>query len=618
MQNIKLKVNEIVESIIKNIFEKHNINFEENIAEKLLEESSHHFSSDYSIACFKLSKVLKKNPVEIAKEIVEEFKTLDIDEEDNSSVIKDVKAENAYVNIWVNKRIYIKDVLDSYSKDGIFIGRDDSKKKEKILIEYSSPNIAKEFHIGHLKTTLIGEMLYRLFKYNGDDVTSINHLGDYGTQFGKLIEGYLRWKDEYDFEEKPLEALNDIYVRISNLCKEDEEVLEKCRENFKILESGDEEFTSIWQEFVNISLREFYKIYDILNVSFDEIKGEASYSKDLPKIVKLLEDKGILKDSEGAKIIKFDDERLDVALIVKSNGSTLYITRDIAAALYRIEKYDYDKSIYVVASEQNIHFEKLRQILRMIGVDEKYTKGLIHIPYGMVRLESGKMSTREGNVIKVKDLLEEAVERTKEILEEKEEENKNKLTEEEKEETARKVGIGAIIFSNLNTQLIKDEVFVWKNVLNFSGGSPYIQYITVRINSILKELGFNKYVDVNKPNLLLDSKDLFINYIDNLEEIAGKREDVDLSLYNELEENIFKKIHSFKEKIEETLVKKEPYILANYSLELSKMFSEYYTKNRIIVEDKNVQNARVHLIYIIYKILTTILNIFGIEIPEKM
>lgn len=621
MQNFKRKVEEIVESVLENIFSKLNIEDakkEEVNVKDLIEESSKHFSSDYSIACFKLAKVLRENPVKIAMQIEEEFKNLGLDYSDPTSVIKDVKAENGYVNIWLNKKIYVKDVLDSFSKDGIFIGRDKNAKKEKVLVEYSSPNIAKEFHIGHLKTTLIGEMLYRLFKYKGDDVVSINHLGDYGTQFGKLIEGYLRWKDEYDFNNNPLEILNDIYVRISNLCKEDEEVLEKCRDNFKKLEDGDPEFVEIWEEFVKISLDEFFKIYDILNVSFDEIKGEASYSKDLPKVVEILNEKGVLKDSKGAKIIEFDDEKLEPALILKSNGSTLYITRDIAAALYRIKTYDYDKSIYVVASEQNTHFVKLRKILEMIGVDKKYTEGLIHVPYGMVRLQSGKMSTREGTVIKVKDLLEESITRTEKILDEKEASNKSSIKEKEKKEIARKVGIGAVIFSNLNTQLIKDEVFVWDNVLNFQGGSPYIQYICVRINSILKELGYEKQKDGENPNLLLDNPNLFINYKDNIEKIAGKREDINKELYNELEEDIFKEIHSFKDKINETIEKKEPYILANYILGLSKLFSEYYTKNRIIVEDEEVKNARTHLIYIIYKILEVSLNLFGIEIPDKM
>ena len=614
MIDIKSQIIKIVNEVLNEIYIEKGLIKDEDLVLSLIEESSLHVSSDYSIACFKLAKDLKENPVKIAEEVNRRLniKIDELKEKNEECIIEKSENLSGYVNLWIKKEIYIKEVLDSLDNEGMFIGKGE-KKKEKVLVEYSSPNIAKEFHIGHLKTTLIGEMLYRLYKYSGDDVVAINHLGDYGTQFGKLIEGYLRWKDEYSFKENALEDLNNIYVRISNLCKEDEEVMEKCRDNFKKLEDGNPEYVKIWKEFVNLSLEEFFKVYDMLNVSFDEIKGEASYSEDMVKVVEMLDEKGILKDSKGAKIIDFNDDKLKEVLIVKSNGSTLYITRDIAAALYRMKKYDYDKSLYVVASEQILHFQQLKGILRLMGIDKKYVDGLIHVPYGMIRLESGKMSTREGNVIKVRNLLEEAVNRTKKILDEK-----DNLNEEEKEEVAKKVGIGAIIFANLNTQLIKDEVFVWDNVLNFQGGSPYIQYICVRINSILKSAGYIREVNKTKENFLGKDKNLFVNYVDNIEEIAGKREDIDINIYSEKALEIFKKLHEFKEKIKEAREKREPYILANYALDLSKMFSEYYTNEKILVEDKKEQNAKIHLIYAVLQVLTIILNIFGIEIPDKM
>lgn len=614
MIDIKSQIIKIVNEVLNEIYIEKGLIKDEDLVLSLIEESSLHVSSDYSIACFKLAKDLKENPVKIAEEVNRRLniKIDELKEKNEECIIEKSENLSGYVNLWIKKEIYIKEVLDSLDKEGMFIGKGE-KKKEKVLVEYSSPNIAKEFHIGHLKTTLIGEMLYRLYKYSGDDVVAINHLGDYGTQFGKLIEGYLRWKDEYSFKENALEDLNNIYVRISNLCKEDEEVMEKCRDNFKKLEDGNPEYVKIWKEFVNLSLEEFFKVYDMLNVSFDEIKGEASYSEDMVKVVEMLDEKGILKDSKGAKIIDFNDDKLKEVLIVKSNGSTLYITRDIAAALYRMKKYDYDKSLYVVASEQILHFQQLKGILRLMGIDKKYVDGLIHVPYGMIRLESGKMSTREGNVIKVRNLLEEAVNRTKKILDEK-----DNLNEEEKEEVAKKVGIGAIIFANLNTQLIKDEVFVWDNVLNFQGGSPYIQYICVRINSILKSARYIREVNKTKENFLGKDKNLFVNYVDNIEEIAGKREDIDINIYSEKALEIFKKLHEFKEKIKEAREKREPYILANYALDLSKMFSEYYTNEKILVEDKKEQNAKIHLIYAVLQVLTITLNIFGIEIPDKM
>lgn len=614
MIDIKSTIIKLVNEILNEIYIEKGIVKDENLVDSLIEESSSHVSSDYSITCFKLAKDLKENPAKIAEDlnIKLNIKIKELEEKNEECIIEKSENLSGYVNLWIKKEIYIKEVLDSLDEKGMFFGKGE-KKKEKVLVEYSSPNIAKEFHIGHLKTTLIGEMLYRLYKYSGDDVVAINHLGDYGTQFGKLIEGYLRWKDEYSFKENALEDLNNIYVRISNLCKEDEEVLEKCRDNFKKLEDGDPEYVKIWKEFVNLSLEEFFKVYDILNVSFDEIKGEASYSEDMVKVVEMLDEKGLLKDSEGAKIIDFNDDKLKEVLIVKSNGSTLYITRDIAAALYRMKKYDYDKSLYVVASEQILHFQQLKGILRLMGIDKKYVDGLIHVPYGMIRLESGKMSTREGNVIKVRNLLEEAVNRTKKILDEK-----DNLDEDEKEEIAKKVGIGAVIFANLNTQLIKDEVFIWDNVLNFQGGSPYIQYICVRINSILKSAGYIREVNKTKENFLGKDKNLFVNYVDNIEEIAGKREDIDINIYSEKALEIFKKLHEFKEKIKEAREKREPYILANYALDLSKMFSEYYTNEKILVEDKKEQNAKIHLIYAVLQVLTITLNIFGIEIPDKM
>ena len=614
MIDIKSTIIKLVNEVLNEIYIEKGIVKDENLADSLIEESSSHVSSDYSITCFKLAKDLKENPAKIAEDLNTKLniKIKELEEKNEECIIEKSENLSGYVNLWIKKEIYIKEVLDSLDEKGMFFGKGE-KKKEKVLVEYSSPNIAKEFHIGHLKTTLIGEMLYRLYKYSGDDVVAINHLGDYGTQFGKLIEGYLRWKDEYSFKENALEDLNNIYVRISNLCKEDEEVLEKCRDNFKKLEDGDPEYVKIWKEFVNLSLEEFFKVYDILNVSFDEIKGEASYSEDMLKVVDMLEEKGLLKDSEGAKIIDFNDDKLKEVLIVKSNGSTLYITRDIAAALYRIKTYDYDKSLYVVASEQILHFAQLKEILRLMGIDQKYVDGLIHVPYGMIRLESGKMSTREGNVIKVRNLLEEAVNRTKKILDEK-----DNLDEDEKEEIAKKVGIGAVIFANLNTQLIKDEVFIWDNVLNFQGGSPYIQYICVRINSILKAAGFKKEVDKKNENFLGKDKNLFINYIDNIEEIAGKREDIDINIYSDKALEIFKKLHEFKDKINESREKREPYILANYALDLSKLFSEYYTNEKILVEDEKEQKAKLHLIYAVLQVLTITLNIFGIEIPDKM
>ncbi len=597
MKNFKNQIIEILDNIL---VEK---NITEVKANELVDKSSNKFDSDYSIACFKLSKILKQNPIEIANELAKILS-------DEKYGFQKVESVSGYVNILINENEIIYEVLNRFKEKNRKFGELDSdEKKEVICIDYSSPNIAKPFHIGHLKTTVIGQCFKRLGTYLGDTVIGINHLGDYGTQFGKMIEGYNLWKSEYNFDENPIEALLDIYIRINNLCKEDENVLEKCRNNFKQLEDGDEEKVKIWEYFVEVSMKEFNKIYDILGVSFDSIRGESAYSKDLPGVIKFLADKNILTDSEGAKIVEFDDDT-PPCLIEKSNGSTLYITRDIATVLYRIKTYDYNQILYIVASEQILHFKQLKKIMEKAGIDKKYTDGIKHIPYGMIRLETGKMSTREGNVVKIEELLNESISRTNKILSEKENIN---LTDEEKQEIAKQVGVGAVIFWNLSNILIKDQVFKWENVLNFAGEtSIYIQYVNVRIKSILRELGYTrKLIKTEKYNLLADVEDNFNEIID-----INK---IDIKYLKSKEAmKLIKKIYEFSDVLRETKRKYETYILTSYLIELAKTFTEYYNKEKILVENEIEKNTKIYLIYILSNILEIGLNILGIESPDKM
>lgn len=469
------------------------------LANEIVEESNENFDSDYSIVCFKLAKEFKKSPLEIAEELKQLFIGI--------SEISYVENISGYINIYLNKEILVNELINEFEQNresfGINKEEKNNNSKKTILVEYSSPNIAKEFHIGHLKTTLIGAYLYRLNKYLGYNTIGINHLGDYGTQFGKLIEGYNLWKDEYDLNENPIEKLTEIYIRINELCNNDEEVLNKCRDNFKKLEEGEKEIVEIWQNFVDLSLKEFNKIYKKLNIKFDEIKGESTYSNDMIKVVQKLEEKGLIKISQGAKIVDLEKEGLGIALIQKSNESSLYITRDIATIFYRINKYDFDECLYIVASEQILHFRQLFRIVELMNIDKKYIKGLKHIPYGMVRLPSGKMSTREGNVIKVSDLLEDAVNKAYEkVIEKNKDDNESK-------EIANKVGIGAVVFSNLSTTLIKDQIFDLDEVLNYSGETgPYIQYNYVRIKNLFKENKIPNINDIN-INILIENKDSY-------------------------------------------------------------------------------------------------------------
>ncbi len=532
---------------------------------------------DYAFPCFKLAKELKKAPPLIANEIKEK---LELDEN-----IEKVEIIGGYLNFYINKLALTKNVLVEIDKAGNNYGSNNTGNGKTILVEYSSPNIAKPFHIGHLRNTVIGAALYNIYKYLGYNTIGINHLGDYGTQFGKMIEGYKRWGKEYDLESNPIDECMKIYVRINNLCKEDENVLEICRENFKKIEEGDPYCVEVWNKFKDLSLKEFQKIYDLLGVKFDSLKGEAFYSDKMDEVVEKLETKGVLKDSEGAKIVDLEDKGLGVCMIKKSNGSTIYATRDLAAVLYRARTYNFDKCLYVVAYEQNLHFKQIFEVAKYLDIPEKCLKGLEHVAYGMVRLTTGKMSTREGTVVKVEELLNEAVDRVEKIIEEKNPNMQNK------KEEAKKIGIGAVIFNNVCSTIIKDQVFDWNIALNFNGETgPYIQYVYVRTKSVLEKA----------------------NYIPKIEEI-------DFNLLQDKESlKVIRTLYNFEDVLMSIVQKNEPSILARYLIELSQNYSNFYNENKIIDEDKNLQNARVYLTKAVGTVLKTGANLLGIQMPDKM
>lgn len=533
---------------------------------------------DYSFPCFKLAKELKKSPMAIAEEISENIEL-------DKNLFEKMEVTGGYLNFFTNKITFVKEALQEIDSKKEEYGKSDIGKEKNIIVEYSSPNIAKPFHIGHLRNTVIGAALYNMYKFLGYNVTGINHLGDYGTQFGKMIEGYKRWGEEYDLSQNPIEKLTQIYIRINELCKENEEVLEECRSNFKKLEDGEEDCTKIWKVFKELSLKEFYRIYDLLGVKFDSLNGEAFYSDKMQEVENILEKTGKLVESEGAKIVDLEEQKLGVCMIKKSNESTTYATRDLAAILYRTRNYDFDKCLYIVAYEQNLHFKQIFEVAKLLGLDEKYTKGLQHVPYGMVHLKTGKMSTREGNVIKVEDLLKEAITRVTDIIKEKNPDMKNM------DENAKKIGIGAVVFNNLSTTIIKDQIFDWDIILNFNGETgPYIQYTYVRTNSVLK----------------------------NVENIPSMKE-IDYSLLTDEDSmNVIKKIYSFNNIIEASVEKYEPSILARYLLELSKAYSTFYNNNKIIVNDEKIKNARVYLTYATGIVLKIGMKLLGIEMPDKM
>lgn len=532
---------------------------------------------DYAFPCFRLAKEMKKSPQTIAEEIKEKI-------EASTEIIEKIETVGAYVNFYINKEMLVKEVISETAKEDQY-GKATIGEGKNVIIEYSSPNIAKPFHIGHLRTTLIGNALYRTYKYLGYNTIGINHLGDYGTQFGKMIEAYKMWGSEYDLEENPIDKMVEMYVKINALCKEDEETLERCRKNFKLLEEGDRYCLELWNRFKDLSMKEFQKIYEILDIKFDSFKGEASYANQKEEIIKKLEERGKITESEGAKIVDLEDVGINTpCLIQKADGSSIYATRDLAAIVYRAKTYDFDKCLYVVAYEQNLHFKQIFEVAKYL-VDEKYQKGLKHVSYGMVSLPTGKMSTRLGNVLKIEDLLNETIEKAKEIIEEK---NPNL---ENKEEVAKKVGIGAIIFNTLSTATIKDQVFDWNIALNFQGETgPYIQYSYVRTNSVIEKLG----------------------YIPKVEDIQAEK------IQDEYSFNLIKLIYNFQDILIQVTEKEEPSILSRYLIDVAKNFSSFYNENKIICEDKKIQDARVYLTYITGKVLKQGAEILGIKMPDKM
>ena len=535
-------------------------------------------NGDYAFPCFRLAKTLKKAPQAIATEIKENIQI-------NENQITKVEVVGGYLNFFVNKELLAKEVLqemanaEEYGKSAIGNGKN-------IVIDYSAPNIAKPFHIGHLRSTVIGAALYKIYKYLGYNVTGINHLGDYGTQFGKLIEGYKLWGNKYNIEENPIDELTKIYIRINQACKEDEQILENCRNNFKKLEDGDPYCVELWQKFRELSLKEFQKVYDLLGSKFDSWNGEAFYSDKMSEIVEILEKSGKLIESEGAKIVDLEDKGINTPCIIeKSNGSSTYATRDLAAIMYRARTYDFDKALYVTSYEQVLHFKQIFEVAKFLGLDEKYTNVLEHVSFGMVLLPTGKMSTREGTSVKLLDLLNEAISRAKLIIEQKNPELENK------DEVAKRVGVGAVIFNDLANNRVKDEIFDWDTILNFQGETgPYIQYTYVRTKSVIEKAGGVPQVSTVDSKLLQDEYSI----------------------------KLLKLIYDFEDVLVQVTDKNEPSILSRYLIDVAKAYSNFYNENKIINEDKELQDARVYLTYSVGKILSIGAGLLGIEMPERM
>ena len=552
-----------------------NINKDE--IESYVEIPKDETNGDFAFPCFRLAKELKQSPVNIANNIKDNIKV-------DSNIISKIDVVNGFLNFYIAKECLAKETIQKFDTQKEDYGKSNIGEGKTVIVEYSSPNIAKPFHIGHLKTTIIGNSLYKLYKYLGFNTIGINHLGDYGTQFAKLIEGYKRWGGEYDFSTDAIDKLADIYKRINALCEDDEKVLEECRATFKKLEDGDPYCLDLWNKFKDLSVKEFDKIYDLLGVKFDSTKGEAFYSDKMQEVIDLLEKSGKLVESQGAKVVNLEDQGISTPCIIqKANGSSIYATRDLAAIMYRARTYDFDKCLYVVGEEQSLHFKQVFAVAKYLGLDEKYTNGLEHVAYGMIRLPEGKMSSRKGNFFKVEDLLDEAISKSKEIIQDRDIPNK--------ELVVKQVGVGAVIFEDLAESRTKNQVFDLKEALNFNGETgPYIQYMTVRTNSVLEKAGY--IPDSSKLNLSKITDDSSIK--------------------------LLKLIDDFESTLLDAMHKNEPSIISRYLIDVAKAFSTFYNDNKILCDDKEAQDARLYITYMTKIVLTNGLGLLGIEVPEKM
>jgi len=533
---------------------------------------------DYAFPCFKLAKDLRKAPPMIANDIKE---NIEIDE----NIIEKIDVVGGYLNIFINKQALVQTVLEEVADKKEKYGSSTLGEGKNVVIDYSAPNIAKPFHIGHLRSTVIGGALYKIYNFLGYNSVGINYLGDWGLQFGKVMAGINLWKDEYDFENDEMASILKVYIRFNQEEKENPELTELARKLFKKLEDGDEETVATWEHIRKISLENYEKTYKLLNSKFDSYNGEAYYNDKMDPVVNELKEKGLLKESQGAQVVDLEEYGMPPCIIITSVGTTIYATRDLASLKDRINRYNFDKAIYVVGNEQQLHFKQVFKTLELMGYEE-YSKNCVHVPFGLVVDKDGeKIGSRKGNSVFLEDILNEAIDKVKDII------NEKNPDLEDKEEIARKVGVGAIIFNDLSNSRIKDEIFDWDMLLNFQGETgPYIQYIYVRTKSLLERAGY-------------------------IPEIT----DVDFSKLSEVEAiNTLKLIYQFNDVIKNAADKNEPSILARYLIDLSQSFSTFYNEHKIITEEKDIQNARLYLTYAVGTVLKTGVELLGMEMPNKM
>lgn len=534
---------------------------------------------DFALPCFKFAKILRKPPVQIAEDLKNAYLT--------DHVICGVSAVNGYLNFSIDRTAFVKTTLDKIAEEGEKYGSDTIGAGKTICIDYSSINIAKPFHIGHLSTTVLGGALYRILSFLGYKTVGINHLGDYGTQFGKLISAYKRWGDKETVQKGGIRALNELYVRFHREAETDPALDDEARAYFKKIEEKDEECLALFRWFKELTLKDVQKIYDLLDIRFDSYAGESFYSDKMQPVVDELKEKGLLKESRGAQVVDLEEYGMPPCIILKSDGTSLYATRDMAAAIYRKQTYDFYKCLYVVAYQQNLHFKQFFKVLELMGKD--WAKDLVHVAYGMVSLEEGTMSTRKGNVVFLEDVIRRCIEKAYEIISEK----NPSLQGEEKAKIAEQVGVGAVIFGALYNSKIKDIVFSYDKVLNFDGEtSVYVQYTCARAKSVLQKAG-----------------------------VAAEKSrgyTLDFAL-NEAETDLAKALADFPDTVREAAEKYEPSFIARYAVDLSQKFNKFYFDCKILsAEDENKKAFRLDLTAATARVLTNAFALLGISMPDKM
>lgn len=544
---------------------------EEEISD-LIEIPPNSDMGDYAFPVFKLAKTFRKAPNLIAEELAKK--------EFSNENIKKIANVGPYVNFFVDNSKLVESVLTEAVKDDF--GSSHIGVGKNVVFDFSSTNIAKPFHIGHLRSTVIGNAIRNIMKYQGFNTTGVNYIGDYGTQFGMMISAYLKWGDEDKINADPIKELLNLYVKYNKIAKEDETYMDEARDWFDKLEKKDPTAVKLWSWFREISLKEFQRVYDLLGVEFDNFNGESFHSQFIGDALEAIDKKNLLEESDGAMIINLDDENLPPVLIKKSNGSSTYLTRDIATAMYRKKTYDFYKNVYVVASQQKLHFEQLRAVLKKMGFD--WWNDCEHVSFGMVSMKDGSMKTREGKVIFLEDVLNRAIDKTKSIIEER---NPNL---ENKEEVAKQVGVGAVIFQDLFNNRIKDYTFDWDQVLNFDGETgPYTQYTFARSCSILDKGEF-ELKDNSKFDLLVDDTEI----------------------------DIVKHLSKFEEVLLNATEKYEPSFLTRYTVELAKLFNKFYANCPINTVEDELKYQRLYLTYSVNKCLKLSLRLLGIEAPVRM